>query len=65
MIALLQLCTKVKKFWKMACIWSFVLGMKQGLPTEIVDVYDQISLYSFKTLINRHYKDLEENTSTT
>ena len=31
---------------------------------EIVDVYDQLSLYSFKTLINHHYKDLEGSTST-
>jgi hypothetical protein len=36
-----------------------------SLPAEIVDVYDQLSLYSFKTLINHHYKDLERNTSTT
>lgn len=30
-----------------------------NLPAEIVDVYDQLSLSSFKTLINQHYKDLE------
>ena len=36
-----------------------------SLPAEIVDVYDQHSLSSFKTLINHHYKDLEGNTSTT
>jgi hypothetical protein len=36
-----------------------------SLPAEIVDVYDQLSLHSFKTLINHHYKDLEGNTSTT
>jgi hypothetical protein len=36
-----------------------------NLPGEIVDVYDQLSFSSFKTLINHHYKDLEENTSTT
>ncbi len=35
-----------------------------SLPAEIVDVYDQLSLYSFKTLINHHYKDLEGSTST-
>ena len=35
-----------------------------SLPAEIADVYDQLSLYSFKTLINHHYKDLEGSTST-
>ena len=35
-----------------------------SLPSEIVDVHDQLSLSSFKTLINHHYKDLEKNTST-
>jgi hypothetical protein len=29
-----------------------------SLPAEIVDVHDQLSLYSFKTLINHHYKYL-------
>jgi hypothetical protein len=31
-----------------------------SLPAEIVDIYDQLSLYSFKTLINRQYKDFGE-----
>ena len=35
-----------------------------SLPSEIVDVHDQLSLSSFKTLINHYYKDLEKNTST-
>ena len=35
-----------------------------SLPSEIVDVQDQLSLSSFKTLINHYYKDLEKNTST-
>ena len=35
-----------------------------SLPGEIVDVHDQLSLSSFKTLINHYYKDLEKNTST-
>jgi hypothetical protein len=39
--------------------------MKNSLPAEIVDIYDQLSLYCFKTLINHHYKDLEGKTSTT
>ena len=35
-----------------------------SLPSEIVDVHDQLCLSSFKTLINHYYKDLEKNTST-
>ena len=35
-----------------------------SLPSEIVDVHDQLSLSSFKTLINHYYKDFEKNTST-
>ena len=32
-----------------------------SLPSGIVDVYDQLSLPSFKTLINHYYKDLKKN----
>ena len=35
-----------------------------SLPGEIVDLHDQPSLPSYKTLINHYYKDLEKNTST-
>ena len=35
-----------------------------SLPSEIVDVHDQLSLLSFTTITNHYYKDLEKNTST-
>ena len=50
--------SKKKSFsYRGAVSWS-------SLPSEIVDVHDQLSLSSFKTLINHYYEDLEKNTST-
>ena len=43
--------------------FSYRGAVSWNSTSKIVDVHDQLSLPSFKTLINHYYKDLEKNTS--
>ena len=52
-------------FMKNSLSYRGAVSWNYSLPAEIVNAYNELSLYSFKTLITHHYKDLEGNTSTT
>ena len=49
-------------FWKKSFPYHGAASWN-SFPSEIVDVHDQLSLPSFKTLPNHYYKDSEKNTS--
>ena len=49
-------------FWKKSFPYRGAVSWN-SFPSEIVDVQNQLSLPSFKTLLHHHCKDSEKNTS--